>query len=387
MLNTESFHVGLTAIGDPDDPGLWSGTPHNIVRALRDLGVAVVPIDATPPFSKRMVDAIALPHVLTRAQRDGLDRSIHAGRRSAQESIPLAWARGLVGRSRLRAARPLDGVVQIGTGYRLSHPNVVSYEDMTVPQAIRYAPQLWGDVSGGRRQFRTRQQSRAYRRLAGATFSSQWAADSAIVEQGCPRQLTHAIGIGPNFVAARGNDRDWHTPRFLFAGREWDRKNGARVVTAFAAVRAQYPAAELHLAGDHPRIDLDGVTGHGYLSLRDNAARATMAHLWSTATCCVAPSIFEPAGIIYVEAMHAGIPSIGTTQGGAADIIGDAGSVVDPTDENALVAAMAAYCEPAVAAAAGEAATARSAQYTWRVVARRLLDALGLATNGITTLR
>lgn len=376
-MTAQEGRLGLAAIGNADDLGLWSGTPHNIANALRALGFEVLPIDVTTSLDRTIVDIVASPFVVRHLRAVGLHPAVHRGRLAARESLLLSAVRSIGASEQVSRVASLDGVIQIGTGYRIRHVNAVSYEDMTIPQAVASPEYFWPDVPRRRRASRIRQEAAAYQRLIGATFSTAWAASSAVTQLGCARERAHVVGIGPNF-ATQAPSRDWEVPQFLFVGREWARKNGDRVVTAFREVRKRVPRAELHLAGDHPRIDEPGVTGHGYLSLRDPAGRATMSHLWATATCCAVPSRFEPAGIIYVEAMHAGIPSIGTVHGGAADIIADAGSTVDPEDQEALVAAMLRYCDPNTAAATGAIAKARSTQFTWEAVARGLLNALGL---------
>jgi glycosyltransferase involved in cell wall biosynthesis len=110
-----------------------------------------------------------------------------------------------------------------------------------------------------------------------------------------------------------------------------------------------------------------------------------MLQLWANSTCCVVPSRLEPAGIVYVEAMHAGIPSIGTTQGGSADIIGDAGVTVDPGNVVALRAAMLSFCDPLIAESIGRRAQLRSHKFSWTRVAADLVKALELAAEGCPT--
>jgi len=377
-VSSPAPRIAVAAIGDPDDPALWSGTPNNIVSAFRGAGVDVVTIDVRYGYDRVILDTVALPRVVagmrTRGLRPGLDRE----RRVAQQSMMLSRARAHTARKRLESCGRVDGVVQMGTGYIISHASVVSYEDMTVAQAINWPETRWGDVPARMVRRRREQQEAAYQRNRGAAFSTGWAAESATTQLHCAPEKAHVVGIGANFVIDQVDERDWSTPRFFFAGREWSRKNGADVVTAFAEVRRSFPQAELHLAGHHPRIDQPGVVDHGHLDLGVAHDRRRMIELWATSTCCVVPSRFEPAGIIYVEAMHAGIPSIGTTQGGAADIIGDAGTVVDPGNMDSLVAAMRSYCNPGVAAKAGLRARRRSTRFSWANVASGLLAALGL---------
>jgi glycosyltransferase involved in cell wall biosynthesis len=72
------------------------------------------------------------------------------------------------------------------------------------------------------------------------------------------------------------------------------------------------------------------------------------------------PPWVEPAGIVYAEAASAGLPSIGTTEGGASDIIGDAGRLVHPAGEDGLVEALRALADPQVACRLGQVAQQRA---------------------------
>ena len=88
------------------------------------------------------------------------------------------------------------------------------------------------------------------------------------------------------------------------------------------------------------------------------------------------PSHYDAAGIAYVEAAAAGLPSIGTRNGGPGFLIGDGGIVVDPRDDEALLTAMRRLADPDTAARMGAAAKERSELFTWSAVARRLVRAL-----------
>jgi glycosyltransferase involved in cell wall biosynthesis len=199
-------------------------------------------------------------------------------------------------------------------------------------------------------------------------------------DYGIDRSRVHVVGFGRNFDP-QPISRDWSTPRFLFAGYDWERKNGPMLLRAFSKLRVESPAAELHLVGSIPRVDAEGVTVHGRVDRKDPAGRQRMERLIEQATCFVMPSRYEPFGMVYVEAAAAGVPSIGTTVGGAADAIGAGGVVVDPADEGALLDAMRELSQPVRAASAGAAALERSHLFTWRAVAERVVRALNLADS------
>ena len=150
------------------------------------------------------------------------------------------------------------------------------------------------------------------------------------------------------------------------------------MLAAFAQVREQHPDAQLDLVGGHPPIAQPGVVAHGRLSLARAEDRERIKGLYRTATAFVMPSLHEPAGLVYIEAGGAGVPSIGTTNGGAATMIGPGGILVDPLAPDQIYAAMLALAEPNRARRLGELAYEHSKLFTWHKVAERLIRAIGL---------
>jgi glycosyltransferase involved in cell wall biosynthesis len=221
-----------------------------------------------------------------------------------------------------------------------------------------------------------RSQLRRYREAAACCVASDWAAGSVVTDYGIDASRVHVVGFGRN-CEPRPVPRDRSDPRFLFVGLDWQRKNGDAVVRAFARLRDELPRARLDLVGGHPRVEVDGVVGHGPLGVDEPAARAGLEALFEQATCFVMPSRFEAFGMVYVEAGAAAVPSIGTTRGGAATAIAGGGVLVDPEDEGALVDAMRSLADPATADGLGRAALENASRYTWKGVAERILEAAG----------
>ena len=118
--------------------------------------------------------------------------------------------------------------------------------------------------------------------------------------------------------------------------------------------------------------------------MNDPAGSARLTALYREATTFVMPSLHEPAGTVHVEAAAAGIPSIGTSNGGAATCIGDAGCLVDPGTPQELVEAMLKLCDPSTAERLGALGRERAKQFTWRKVAERLLRALDIPGVDLT---
>jgi glycosyltransferase involved in cell wall biosynthesis len=317
----------------------------------------VVPVDARPPGGPRW------------------GRLLNKGWTWEATNPLFAGASGLAGDMAIRRAG-VDGVVAIGSGYILrAGAPVVSFEDETVAQARRQPTSPLATLGERQASRWLGRQRRIYERGSGCCVGSAWIARSVRDDYGIDPGKIHVVGFGRNLdpVAA---ERDWSAPRFLFLGVDFELKRGPAVLAAFAEVRRRHPEASLDVVGEHPPLDAEGVTGHGRLALGSAADRAKLGELLARATCLTVPSTREAFGIAYVDAGACGIPSIGTTVGGAPETIGDGGLVVAPGDHEGLVAAMLELADPETAKTMGERALARSRLFTWRAVAERLLRVL-----------
>jgi glycosyltransferase involved in cell wall biosynthesis len=375
--------LGLSSWGDPEDPSTASGWPASVLGALRELVGDVVAVSDTPygPAARLALAAgglLGVRPVDVLHPRAAKDRLWTVGR----ASLPYARARGHAVAAALGRAGALDGFVQNGGDYPApAGLPMVTYQDSTVVQAVAAYPwQHHRGLSRGEIASLVRRQRAAYRSAVACCTFTHWTARSIASDYGIPEAKVHVVGLGTNdsFADVAEHDRDWSRPRFLFVGFDWARKNGELVLEAFAKVREQVPEATLDLVGGHPRVMLDGVHGHGTLAMADPDDRARLTSLYAQATVFVMPSLHEPAGTVHVEAAAAGIPSIGTKNGGAATCIGEAGYVVDPGSAEELFTAMRALCDPERAARLGALGREHARQFTWRKVAERLLRALEL---------
>jgi glycosyltransferase involved in cell wall biosynthesis len=364
--------IAVVFPGDARARGTWSGTPAGIAEGLAELGHRVLRVDARAPapLERTVLGAVALGR--TRPGRGGP----RAGRAAARLSPAMAALRTRGVAAALRRTGRVDAIVQIGTGYAIpGETPVITYEDMTIPQAVALAYPGWDLLPARAVRSRMERQRRAYQRAAVCCTSTAWAATSIVEDYGIAPAKVQAIGIGRNHEPLAAG-RDWGTPRFLFVGLDWAGKNGDGLLRAFARLRERVPDAALDVVGGHPRLDAAGVTGHGILSMDEPEQRRRLEALYGAATCFVMPSHKEASAIVYVEAAAAGLPVIGTAVGGSADLIGDGGCVVHPDDDEELLAAMLRLGDPATAARVGAAARERSRRFTWRAVAERMLAEL-----------
>lgn len=159
-------------------------------------------------------------------------------------------------------------------------------------------------------------------------------------------------------------------PILLYVGRLERRKGVEVLVEAFARLRARHPKATLLLAG----FSTDTGPGHSslleYLKTRAGALGALdrirflghvpydeLPHYYSGCDLFLAPSLYEPFGMVYLEAMACGKTAVGCDAGGVSEIIthGQTGILVPPGDAVALAASLGnLLADPARCRAIGE---------------------------------
>jgi glycosyltransferase involved in cell wall biosynthesis len=350
--------IAVVFQGEATSPAAWSGIPAGLSSGLAAAGAEVVPIDARLPGTPLLARALRMSW----AEVVASDRFAAAG--------------GYVAERALRRAA-VDGAVVLGSGFAISPAlPTVSFDDMTVAQAMRTDDPEYRSLDAAAEGRWVARQRLIYERSRACCVTSDWVERSVREDYGIAPERIHVVGLGRNVGGGEGAERDWDTPHFLFAGFDWKRKRGDDVVAAFATLRAQHPSATLDLVGNHPPIDVEGVTGHGPLRLDSEAEQREYARLLREATCFVLPSEYEPFGIAYIDAGAAGVPSIGTTVGGTAVSVGPGGVLIDPGDEEALTAAMLELSAPETARRLGALALEHSALFSWRAVAERVLKAL-----------
>ncbi len=203
-----------------------------------------------------------------------------------------------------------------------------------------------------------------------ATFS-EVVRESLIADYGVPAARVHVVRAGANVVPAAEPEKCDDGRTLVFVGKDgWRRKGGPILLKAFAILRRARPDLRLWLAGPTERIDVPpGVTNLGIVPF-DSVER-----LLCSATVFVLPTLREPFGIAFLDAMICKVPCVGTRIGAVPEILGEAGVCVPPADAEALAAAIDGLLkDPARRAAMGDAARRRVIErgYLWPEVGKRL---------------
>ncbi len=205
----------------------------------------------------------------------------------------------------------------------------------------------------------------------------------------------------PDLVRSLGVDPD--RPSVIFVGRITRQKglpyllraarllpDDVQLVLCAGAPDTEEIMSEVTSLVDELRTERDGVVW-----IDRHLPRAELSALLTAATTFVCPSVYEPLGIVNLEAMACGAPVVGTATGGIPEVVADGvtgvlvpieqlddgtGTPVDPDRFVAdLAAALTAVVSDPVRAAEMGAAGRRRAEtdFGWVAIAERTLELYG----------
>jgi glycosyltransferase involved in cell wall biosynthesis len=368
--------------------GNQSGVTPNVTRALEALGHRIMRVDPTG------VLALRDPHTrLPRPTAKVLLSLAVSALRHGPQLMHHRWNTVYAfDQHTLRAgqlleelADPPDVVLQNGALFapgRDPRSPYVLLLDNTCRLAERQPPVPEADI-GPHIEFGKAwldREREAYHRAAAIATFSRLVRDSLIEDYGVPPARVQVVGAGANVVPASEPERDDDGRTLVFVGKDgWRRKGGPVLLRAFAILRRSRPDLRLLIAGPTEAIECPaGATNLGRVPLE------AVERMLSQATLFVLPTLREPFGIAFLDAMICKVACVGTQVGAVPEILSEAGVCVPPADAEALAAAIAALLsDPARRAAMGEAGRRRVLEegYLWPEVGKRLSAMLSEAAT------
>jgi glycosyltransferase involved in cell wall biosynthesis len=370
--------------------GGQSGVTPAVTRALLDRGHEVRLVPATGVLQLR--DPVTRrPRPTTQAAVGLAVAAARFGRRALEHRWNTGYAfdaHSEAAGDALRALRPApDLVLQNGALFAPGLPPPYPYAllcDHT--RALAQATPAWPaaglapPLDYGRGWFA--RERALYRGATAIACFSENVARSMLRDYGVDPARVAVVGAGANVFPEHAARRD-DGRTIVFVGKEFARKGGHVLLEAFARVRRSFPKARLLVAGPPvPRAAPLGVAFLGFVPLDE------LPSLLAQATVFALPTLAEPFGIAFLDAMACGVPCVGTRHEAIPEIVRDGvtGLLVPPGDPAALAGALERLlADPAAARAMGTRGRAWvSAGALWSHVGERLdrLLARGRAPSG-----
>lgn len=183
---------------------------------------------------------------------------------------------------------------------------------------------------------------------------------------------------------ARAPRRPADRPTILCVARMYRRKRIGDLLEATARLRERLPGVQVRLVGSGPEqprlLRLHGELGLGKaVVFLGEVPRARLAEEYVSADCFCLPSIQEGFGIVFLEAMAAGLPVVACRAAAIPEVMPDgvAGRLVAPRDPGVLADALEELLTDSRRRKEyGEAGRRRAMEFDASLVAGRFLEAV-----------
>ncbi len=367
------------SLGDPGSAMTYAGMPYHCFAELRRLGVLVAAADS---LICRRRDYLTGRLDIRWSLRD---------RRPHRSALWRFYPRSIAALSRRfqeleRTLPEHDVVLQIsGVGAMpLPHVPLAAHVEISV-QTAASLPEFAGEYgfAGHSRRALARavDGQRGFLERCDLVFTnSAWCADD-LRAAGVPAGKIRVQPPAANTADPGPLERRWDRCSILFIGLHWQRKGGPQLLEAFRRVRSALPEATLSIVGSDPQVNEPGVRVFGRLRKDQPQQRETLEQLLRESTIFCMPSSWESTGLVYAEAALYGLPVVMLRGQGREAIFPPfmAVHLDDRRPETLAECLIGLARSPETMEQMGASGRRHVlANYTWPVVARRMLDEIGM---------
>ncbi|NYD34548.1 glycosyltransferase [Actinomycetospora corticicola] len=247
---------------------------------------------------------------------------------------------------------------------------------------LRQREKWWPEPELKPRHYRTLQAlEKIYFRRATLVFvAGAYLTEEVVRFYGVPRERVVSVGAGPASpvasLAAPETSAQRDPLRVLFVGKEFERKGGHLLVGAVSHLRDLGCSIELHMVGcEVPELmKADFIVEHGHISDVEQ-----LSILYSASDIFCLPALFEPYGLVILEAMAHGLPLVTSDFGALPALVreNDAGIVVKAGSVDDLTAALYQLAKnPPERERQAENSRRAASNYTWDLVADEMVNAI-----------
>lgn len=370
----ENIKILSVIDGQPFDYKTWSGLSYYFFSALKRTGCLYDAISSEPP--KTITDLYKLY---------SFHPDINKWKFKYRISVAYSDERT---RTVLRRIGSLNdnkynAILQVGAWYdltKIKNKTTVSYHDGNLWTLLK-SPFGYPKVHDKYIKRSLEYETNVYKKMDLIFPMSRWAAESFVRDFGVESKKVVPVGAGLNLPYIKEvKDKTYDEPRILFVGKEFERKGGMHLLEAFRTVRKEIKNATLTIIGPILKNLPEGVRCLGYVPKSTKEGMECLLNEYLAASLFVMPSLYEPFGIVFLEAMAHKLPCIGTNICAMPEIIDDglSGYLVPTRDSKALADRMLCLLkDPGACKKMGENGFDKYMKnFTWDIVASNILKSI-----------
>ncbi|TAE32468.1 MAG: glycosyltransferase [Candidatus Kapaibacterium sp.] len=350
-ISSSSFHSSSKILGYAcewleNKQRTWSYVPYLLMKALEEEGrarnITVHDIDCGISQRAEMLQKLRHISISKHGIRSTYRQAVSYRRQIAQNFF-----------SAMQSAPRLDALLQIGdtVPFRGGIPSYI-YTDVSTECLVEFYREhgrqqhSYEAYSVRHLEKRSAYQKEIYATLTGAFTMSHWEKEYLRKQGIVPSGNIHTVHCAANLRIDDAQAQEWRKTKrdkfILFVGRDFFRKGGDLTVEAFTRFRKGYGEdVSLVVAGPETwplsTPIPEGVRFVGAAPFQD------LQRYFATADAFCMPSHFEAFGVVFAEALCAGVPPIGQRLYATPEIIqhGKNGYLLDKPDATMLAELMA----------------------------------------------
>jgi glycosyltransferase involved in cell wall biosynthesis len=366
MTRSNSKIALSSADGNPRLEKTWSGTPYNLIESLEELGVVIVPIDASLNRSGRAFCRLAQRFMGFKGYSDrGPVARFIAARRTEKQCLRAGVKR----------------VLHTGT---LDLPGTARGNGLQRHVFCDYTWDLWAGYAKDIHRFSARSariseklEQRAFGQAACLFPISDYVRSNLVTHYRVNPDAMTVVGTGGGKIAPFHGSKDYAKGPILFVAKErFEEKGGTLLMEGFRLANRTNPSLKLVLAGKGATgINADSmpnVTVAGHVSWED------LQRLFESAALFAMPAYCEPWGLVYLEALACKTPLLGLARNSLPELTqnGRFGFLVEEPDPKHIAQGiLEAFSDPKALERMGHEGQQHCLdKYSWAKTARLIRD-------------
>lgn len=357
---------------EPFDSKTWSGSSKYFFEAFQDNGSLVKAVSAYPS-----------PLRVKYYQLKSFHPDLEKWKFKFHINTDLFGHMSAVARERLdHELSQTDILLQVGAWYDMTSPThgTISYHDGNLATLLN-SPYGYPSVAKKYIQKALDYEKALYKKLDCIFPMSGWLGRSFVEDFGVAPEKVFPVGAGINLPEILNTEgREYDGCSLLMVGKDFKRKGGENLLKAFEKVKREIPNARLKLIGPEIPDPPDGVHCAGFIDKSDDNGVKELLKAYEEASVFVLPSLYEPFGVSFLEAMAHRLPCVGTNICAMPEIIqdGTTGYVITPGEVDELATKLIELLKsPSQCREMGAAGYLHyQKNYTWKKVAQRIVETI-----------
>jgi glycosyltransferase involved in cell wall biosynthesis len=203
---------------------------------------------------------------------------------------------------------------------------------------------------------------------------------SLIEQYRIPESKVKLVYVGSNTGdPTKVDSSKYSNKNIIFVGKEWERKGGPLLIAAFRKVLEQVPDATLTIVGCRPFLNVRNCKVLGEIPLKE------VAEQYERASVFCLPTVREPFGIVFIEAMFNRLPIVTNNMGAAPFLVTPNNGYLLENDVNEYCKALVTLLtNPGLCEEYGEESLRIAKEYyTWKNVGAQMARYIGTASGQV----